>query len=35
MQKTTQILSLIEKYETIIVHRHENPDPDALGSKVD
>ncbi|KRN04200.1 DHH family phosphoesterase [Holzapfeliella floricola] len=33
MQKTTQILSLIEKYETIIVHRHENPDPDALGSQ--
>jgi bifunctional oligoribonuclease and PAP phosphatase NrnA len=28
-----QILSEIEKYETIIVHRHVRPDPDAYGSQ--
>ncbi|MGX4763713.1 DHH family phosphoesterase [Holzapfeliella sp. JNUCC 72] len=33
MQKVTEILNLIEQYQTIIVHRHENPDPDALGSQ--
>lgn len=29
-----KILSLIEKYDTIIVHRHTNPDGDALGSQI-
>lgn len=28
-----QILNTIEKYETIIIHRHVRPDPDALGSQ--
>lgn len=28
-----QILETIEKYETIIVHRHVRPDPDAYGSQ--
>ncbi|WHY76443.1 bifunctional oligoribonuclease/PAP phosphatase NrnA [Neobacillus sp. WH10] len=28
-----QILSVIEQYETIIVHRHVRPDPDAYGSQ--
>ncbi|WP_066369067.1 DHH family phosphoesterase [Neobacillus fumarioli] len=28
-----QILELIEQYETIIVHRHVRPDPDAYGSQ--
>ncbi len=27
-------LSLIEKYQTIIIHRHSNPDGDAVGSQV-
>ena len=29
-----KILSLIEKYERIIIHRHKNPDGDALGSQM-
>ena len=29
-----QILTEIKKWETIIIHRHERPDPDALGSQV-
>lgn len=28
-----QILGWIQKYETIIIHRHVRPDPDALGSQ--
>ena len=28
------ILSLIEKYDRIIIHRHKNPDGDALGSQL-
>ncbi|WP_078555478.1 DHH family phosphoesterase [Bacillus alkalicellulosilyticus] len=28
------ILDKIEEYETVIIHRHERPDPDALGSQV-
>ncbi|HEU5138629.1 MAG TPA: bifunctional oligoribonuclease/PAP phosphatase NrnA [Bacillales bacterium] len=28
-----QILNTIEQYETIIIHRHVRPDPDALGSQ--
>ena len=27
-------LDLIEKYQTIIIHRHTNPDGDAIGSQV-
>lgn len=27
-------LSMIEKYQTIIIHRHSNPDGDAIGSQV-
>ena len=27
-------LKIIEEYETIIIHRHMNPDGDALGSQV-
>jgi phosphoesterase RecJ-like protein len=29
-----QILSLVEKYQKIIIHRHKNPDGDALGSQI-
>ena len=29
-----KILSLIEKYDRIIIHRHKNPDGDALGSQL-
>ncbi len=29
-----KILELIEKYDRIIIHRHKNPDGDALGSQV-
>ncbi|MEC6749042.1 bifunctional oligoribonuclease/PAP phosphatase NrnA [Marinilactibacillus sp. XAAS-LB27] len=28
-----EILNTIKKWETIIIHRHERPDPDALGSQ--
>lgn len=28
-----EILITIKEYETIIIHRHQNPDPDALGSQ--
>lgn len=28
-----QIIEQIEKYETIIIHRHQRPDPDAIGSQ--
>ena len=30
----SKILSLIEKYDRIIIHRHKNPDGDALGSQL-
>ncbi|MBU6080216.1 DHH family phosphoesterase [Allobacillus halotolerans] len=30
---TEQIIELIEKYNKIIIHRHERPDPDAYGSQ--
>lgn len=30
----TDILHQIEAFDTIIIHRHQNPDPDALGSQV-
>ena len=29
-----KILALIEKYDRIIIHRHKNPDGDALGSQL-
>ncbi|WP_124057482.1 DHH family phosphoesterase [Vaginisenegalia massiliensis] len=29
-----EFVKLIEKYETIIIHRHVRPDPDALGSQL-
>src|SRR5699024_9812840 len=29
----TQIIQSIKKYETIIIHRHVRPDPDAIGSQ--
>ena len=29
-----KILALIEKYDRIIIHRHKNPDGDALGSQM-
>ncbi|EUJ29447.1 RecJ-like phosphoesterase family protein [Listeria cornellensis FSL F6-0969] len=28
------ILDVIKKYETIIIHRHVRPDPDAYGSQM-
>lgn len=29
-----QILNAIKKYQTIIIHRHKRPDPDAIGSQM-
>ena len=29
-----KIFNLIKKYNTIIIHRHEKPDGDALGSQI-
>lgn len=29
-----EVLKCIEKYDTIIIHRHQNPDGDALGSQI-
>lgn len=29
----TEILTAIKEYQTIIIHRHQRPDPDALGSQ--
>ncbi|MFK4568536.1 bifunctional oligoribonuclease/PAP phosphatase NrnA [Enterococcus sp. UD-01] len=34
MDVTTEILTAIKAYDTIIIHRHQRPDPDALGSQV-
>jgi len=34
MQITQDILEKINQYDTIILHRHMNPDPDAIGSQV-
>ncbi|MCL2677255.1 MAG: bifunctional oligoribonuclease/PAP phosphatase NrnA, partial [Streptococcaceae bacterium] len=28
------ILEKIQQYSTILIHRHLNPDPDAIGSQV-
>ena len=30
----TQLLEKIKEYDTIIIHRHNNPDGDALGSQI-
>ena len=30
----TKIAEAIKKYDTIILHRHTNPDGDALGSQI-
>ena len=29
-----QIIDKIEQYDTIIIHRHVRPDPDAYGSQI-
>ena len=34
MEIFKQILHKIKEYDTIIIHRHMRPDPDALGSQV-
>lgn len=34
MKKTEAILAQIKKYNKIIIHRHQRPDPDAIGSQV-
>ncbi|MBS7576619.1 MULTISPECIES: bifunctional oligoribonuclease/PAP phosphatase NrnA [unclassified Enterococcus] len=34
MSLSEQILSKIKEYQKIIIHRHMNPDPDALGSQL-
>ncbi|MFK5279289.1 bifunctional oligoribonuclease/PAP phosphatase NrnA, partial [Lacticaseibacillus paracasei] len=31
--ETDSILAAFEKFNTIIIHRHINPDPDAIGSQ--
>lgn len=33
MEKEKQIISKIKEYSTIIIHRHQRPDPDAFGSQ--
>jgi len=33
MNKTQEILDTIKEYSRIIIHRHQSPDPDALGSQ--
>lgn len=33
MEVTSQILEKIEAYQKIMIHRHQSPDPDALGSQ--
>lgn len=32
-QTSTDILAAIKKFDTIIIHRHKRPDPDAIGSQ--
>lgn len=34
MEITKEILTKIDAYQTIIIHRHQRPDPDAIGSQV-
>ncbi|WP_071130748.1 DHH family phosphoesterase [Enterococcus timonensis] len=33
MNITDEILEMIKQFETIIIHRHQRPDPDAIGSQ--
>lgn len=33
MTITAEILEMIKEFETIIIHRHQRPDPDAIGSQ--
>ena len=33
MNVMNEILEKIQAYDTIIIHRHQNPDPDAIGSQ--
>lgn len=33
MSITAEILEMIKEFETIIIHRHQRPDPDAIGSQ--
>ena len=32
-QYAKEIIQKIEEYDTIIIHRHQHPDPDAYGSQ--
>ncbi len=32
--RSKEIMAAIKQYETIIIHRHQRPDPDAIGSQV-
>ncbi|OFI47082.1 phosphoesterase [Floricoccus penangensis] len=34
MQEMKTVIDKIKEYDTIIIHRHQKPDPDALGSQV-
>lgn len=34
MDVVKEIMATIKQYETIIIHRHQRPDPDAIGSQV-
>ena len=34
MDEQSAIFKQIEKYSKIIIHRHQRPDPDAIGSQV-
>ncbi|MEI5992882.1 DHH family phosphoesterase [Candidatus Enterococcus mansonii] len=34
MNVLKEILAMIKNYDTIIIHRHQRPDPDAIGSQV-
>ena len=35
MNTFDEIFKKINDYSTIIIHRHQHPDPDALGSQAD
>ena len=34
MNTFAEIVDAIKAYDTIIIHRHQRPDPDAIGSQV-
>lgn len=34
MDVVKEIMAAVKQYETIIIHRHQRPDPDAIGSQV-